>query len=198
MISNWRYLCITLSGLLLFSLSGARMLHAIPPDKGMFLVAAEQLADPRFHERVVLLIQHDAQGTAGLVINRSSRLALTKVLPQDSLVAVEGATLSYGGPVEPEALLALVKVRKHPPEPADEVLGGLYVTGLGVLEDWPDFAAEVIACRAFVGYVGWAPGQLDLEVQKGDWQVVPADEESVFADNGKHLWERLHIKQEQN
>jgi len=166
-------------------------LHAFSPDKGMFLVANEHLADPRFRDRVILLIQHDTQGTAGLVVNRSSRLALAKILSQGSKLAVPGVTLSYGGPVEPQTLLALVKVRNHPPEPAEEVLDGLYVTGLGVLDEWPDFANEVVAYRAFVGYTGWAPGQLNAEIQRGDWHVIPVDEENIFAGDGVQLLERL-------
>ena len=174
-----------------FSGLGHNHLHAFSPDKGMLLVANQQLADPRFRDRVILLIQHDIQGTAGLVINRPSRLSLAKILPQGSRLVGQGKTLSYGGPVEPQTLLALVKVRNHPPEPADEVIDGLYVTGLGVLDEWPDFADEVVAYRAFVGYTGWAHGQLNVEIQRGDWHVVPADEESIFAGDGVQLWERL-------
>ncbi len=190
MTLSCRYLWIFL---LTFCLSvlGHNELHAFLPDKGMFLVANEQLADPRFRDRVILLIQHDTQGTAGLVVNRTSRLSLAAVLPEGSKLAGPGMTLSYGGPVEPQTLLALVKVRNNPPEPADEIIDGLYVTGVGVLDEWPDFADEVVNYRAFVGYTGWAAGQLDAEMQRGDWHVMPADEESVFAGEGVQLWERL-------
>lgn len=178
--------------LLLLSFAGATRLYALAPARGMFLVAAEQIADPRFHERVILLIQHDAEGSAGLVVNRTSRLALAKILPPGSRLSGAGVALAYGGPVEPQALLALVKVRNRPPEPADEVLGELYVTGVGVLEEWPDFAEEVETYRAFTGYTGWAPGQLQLEVQRGDWLLAPADVESVFKGDHGQLWSRLH------
>jgi putative transcriptional regulator len=116
---------------------------------------------------------------------------VASVLPEGSKLARLGLTLSYGGPVEPETLLALVKVRNYPPEPADEVIDGVYVTGMGVLDEWPDFADEVVDYRAFVGYAGWAPGQLDVEMQRGGWHVMPADEESVFTGDGMELWERL-------
>jgi len=190
MTLNYRHLGLFFL-VLCFSVVSQGQLYGFAPDKGMLLIANEQLTDPRFRDRVILLIQHDIQGTAGLVVNRTSRLSLTTVLPQGSKLAEEGMTLSYGGPVEPQTLLALVKVRNHPPEPADEIIDGLYVTGLGVLEEWPDFADEVVDYRAFVGYTGWAPGQLDTEMQRGDWQVLPADEESVFAGDGVQLWKRL-------
>jgi putative transcriptional regulator len=157
----------------------------------MFLVAHENLSDPRFRDRVILLIQHDIHGSAGLVVNRTSRLSLSTILPEGSKLAGPGVTLSYGGPVEPKTLLALVKVRNNPPEPADEIVANLYVTGVGVLDEWSEFSAEVIDYRAFAGYTGWAPGQLDVEMQRGDWLVLPADEESIFSGDGEQLWERL-------
>jgi putative transcriptional regulator len=157
----------------------------------MFLVADKQLNDPRFRDGVILLIQHNAQGSAGLVVNRGSRLSLATILPEDSRLLGGKSTLSYGGPVEPNTLLALVKVRNHPPEPADEVVEGLYVTGVGVLDEWPDFATEVVGYRTFVGYTGWAAGQLNKEIERGDWFVLPADAESVLAGAQEQLWERL-------
>ena len=190
MIQICRYLSISLLALCLAVVAQSQ-LYAFAPDKGMLLIANEQLTDPRFRDRVILLIQHDTQGTAGLVVNRTSRLSLTKVLPQGSKLAKEEMTLSYGGPVEPQTLLALVKVRNNPPEPADEIMENLYVTGLGVLDEWLGFADEVVAYRAFVGYTGWAPGQLSAEMQRGDWHVLPADEKSIFAGDGVQLWKRL-------
>ena len=191
MTQHCRYLHFCLLTLLFASVILSENLYAFTPDKGMLLVANEQLPDPRFRDRVILLIQHDTQGTAGLVVNRSSRLPLSTVLPEGSRVAQQGMTLSYGGPVEPQTLLALVMVRNYPPEPADEIIDGVYVTGVGVLDEWQDFADEVVKYRAFVGYTGWAPGQLDAEMQRGDWHVMRADEQSVFTGEGVQLWERL-------
>jgi putative transcriptional regulator len=177
--------------ILLGLLATANVLCAATPGKGMFLVADKQLNDPRFRDGVILLIQHNAQGSAGLVVNRGSRLSLATILPEDSRLLGGKSTLSYGGPVEPNTLLALVKVRNHPPEPADEVVEGLYVTGVGVLDEWPDFATEVVGYRTFVGYTGWAAGQLNKEIERGDWFVLPADAESVLAGAQEQLWERL-------
>ena len=191
MIQRCRYLHYCLLALLFASMVMSDNLYAFTPDKGMFLVANEQITDPRFRDRVILLIRHDTQGTAGLVVNRSSRLPLATILSEGSKLAGQGMTLSYGGPVEPQTLLALVTVRNHPPEPADEVLDGVFVTGVGVLDEWQDFSDEVVKYRAFVGYTGWAPGQLDIEMQRGDWHVMPADEQSVFAGDGLQIWERL-------
>ena len=182
-----RCCCLTL----LVLLAMTNVLHATTPEKGMFLVADEQLKDPRFRNGVILLIQHNEQGSAGLVVNRGSRLSLSAILPKDSSLTGDGRTLSYGGPVDPNTLLALVKVRKYPPEPADEVVEGLYVTGVGVLDEWTDFSAEVVSYRTFVGYTGWAAGQLGAEIQRGDWSVLQADAASVLTGDQGQLWKRL-------
>ncbi len=189
-MTRLKYLSLGL--LLLAFVVGPGVAHALMPAKGTFLVADEQLPDPRFRDRVILLIQHDDHGSAGLIVNRPSRLPLASVLPKGSKLAKQRVTLSYGGPVEPKTLLALVKIRNNPPEPADEVMDSLYVTGAVVLDEWPDFSGEVVDYRVFVGYTGWATGQLEAEMQRGDWHVVSADEQSVFSGEGLPLWERLH------
>ena len=186
-----RLTCLSLGLLLLVFAVGPGIAHALMPAKGTFLVADEQLPDPRFRDRVILLIQHDSQGSAGLIVNRTSRLPLAAVLPEGSKLAGPGVKLSYGGPVEPKTLLALVKVRNNPPEPADEIIDSLFVTGVGVLDEWTDFSDEVVDYRAFVGYTGWAAGQLEVEMKRGDWHVVLADEQSILTGGGVQLWERL-------
>jgi len=155
-------------------------LFATTLEKGVFLVAKGELNDPRFRGHTILLIQHEARGSAGLVVDRVSRLPISSVVREDSQLLRSGDMLSYGGPVEPKTLLALVKVRKHPPEPSDEVFNNLYVTGLDVLDEWPDFQEEALDYRFFSGYAGWAQGQLAAEVERGDWLVVPAEEGKIF------------------
>lgn len=190
MILNARFLCLWLL-MSLMLVATANRLYAYNPGKGVFLVADKKLPDPRFREAVILMIQHDGQGSAGLVVSRASRLPLDKVLPDGSKLAGGGATLSYGGPVESKSLLVLVKVRSHAPAPADEIIKGLYLTGVGALEEWPDFDNEVVSYRTFVGYAGWAPGQLDEEIRRGGWHLLPSDVESVLAGAEGGLWERL-------
>lgn len=177
--------------ILLVLLTATNILHAGTPEKGVFLVANEQLKDPRFRNGVILLIRHNAQGSAGLVVNRGSRLPLSAILPKDSGLTGNGSTLSYGGPVEQNVLLALFKVRSHPPEHAEEVLDGLYVTGVEVLDEWTDFSDEIVSYRAFLGYTGWAAGQLEAEIKRGDWSVLEADAESVLEGEHGQLWMRL-------
>lgn len=158
---------------------------------GMFLLAEETIRDPRFRGGVVLLVQDDQEGSAGLVINRISRLPLSAVLPEASSLAGHGVMLSYGGPVEPQSLLALVRINGPSPEPADEVLAGLYITGIAVLEDWADAPTPFPEFRAFTGYAGWAPGQLEVELARKDWRIVAGDIQAVFDSDQETQWQKL-------
>ena len=185
----WFFLLVALC-----TLCAPSNLHAYALAKGMFLVADEGMLDPRFKARVILLIQHDASGSTGLIVNRSSRLPLSAVLPKDSQLDLQGRSLSYGGPVQPDTLLALVKVRENPPQPAEKILANLYLTGIGILDLWPDFDNEVVDYRAFSGYTGWAPGQLNQEMQLGSWHLLPADEDSIFTGRDEMLWEKLNSR----
>lgn len=173
--------CLYLLFVAIIGLVCSGSLHAATPQKGDFLVADKDIADPRFRDRTIFLIQHDAKGSAGLVIDRPSRLPVASVLGEDSKLSAQKALLSYGGPVEPKTILALVKVKNHPPEPSDEVLPSLYVTGAFVLDEWPEFDEETVAYRVFAGYAGWAPGQLEAELKREDWRIEPSDEEALFA-----------------
>jgi len=161
-------------------------------EAGMLLVAREKVRDPRFHETVVLVLQHDLRGTVGLIINRSSRLSLAEAIPDLPGLTVAG-TLSYGGPVAPDAVMALITVGEgeKPPEPALKVVGSLYVTGIEALANWLTAERAGTPCRVFLGHAGWAPGQLKKEMMGDAWQLFPADEKVPFTGNLEELWQEL-------
>lgn len=180
MTHGCRFALGCLAVLLLCGVPEGLVAAGLTPQAGVFLVANEEVHDSRFRGGVILLVQHDFHGSAGLIINRSSRLPLTAVLPESSILAEQGRVLSYGGPVEPQTLLALVRVKGTPPDPADEVLEDVFVMGITVLEDWPDPPQPFPEFRVFTGYAGWAPGQLAAELVRGDWRVLPGDAGAVF------------------
>ena len=163
--------------------------RAAQPEAGDLLVARDHLPDPRFNRTVVLLLQHGPQGTAGLVINRPTRLGLAEALPE--LPALAAATLSYGGPVAPRVMMVLVKTTDHPPEPAQKLLDAVYLTGPDQLADWLGEGRPECTYRVFAGYAGWAPDQLAGELARGDWQVLRATGQLLFAADPGGLWSHL-------
>jgi len=176
---------------------GAVPVVAAPPslEPGLLLVARAALPDPRFHEAVVLVVQHGSQGTAGLILNRPSRLTLSEVFPALPVLAGADNKLSYGGPVAPRTFMVLVKAAGTPPQPAQRVLDTVYLTGTAQLAAWLDSEPPGAVYRVFAGYVGWAPEQLAGETARGDWQVLPGDGQVLFLTDLGGLWNELAHRQ---
>ncbi|PLX82221.1 MAG: hypothetical protein C0614_06245 [Desulfuromonas sp.] len=182
---------VFLLGLVLSGSAGIASAKEADLQVGSFLVARESLPDPRFNKSVILLIQHDEAGSGGLIVNRPSRLQVAAVLGEREQLQNVRGLLSYGGPVAEQALLALVKVMEPTPAPSAKIFDDLYVTDVTKLLPWLEQEGETLQYRIFRGYTGWAPGQLEREIARGDWWVEPADAGSVFAGNVKELWWRL-------
>lgn len=156
--------------------------------KGVLLVASPSLNDPNFHQTVLLLVKHGSEGTLGLILNRSTNVLLSQALP--NLTALKGThhRLFAGGPVEPTRLLLLFRLKK-PPADARPVIDGLYVGGTpALLERVLTEAKPTEVFRAFAGYAGWAPGQLEFEMLQGAWGVLPLEGIDIFGKDPAALW----------
>ena len=161
---------------------------------GRLLVATESMGDPRFARTVIFMALHDADGALGLVVNRPigdiTFKALFEELRLDPAPAEGSGTLRafYGGPVEPERGFVL--------HSRDVVLDESLVAGELALTTEPAMLRALAAHNgpehslfAF-GYAGWSAGQLESEIARGDWIVVPADSALVFADDPTATWAR--------
>jgi putative transcriptional regulator len=160
------------------------------PAIGRFLVANRQVAG-FFGESVIVLVDHGTHGSLGLIVNRPVELTLDELLPDVERARGHGEHAWLGGPVATDQLLFLIRAQQ-PPRDAALVLDGLFVSGhretlLGLLSG-PGPGVEF---RVYVGYAGWAPGQLASEVARGDWTVAPGDAAAVFARDPSGLWEKL-------
>lgn len=152
---------------------------------GRLLVALPVLDDPNFSRSVVLVIEHDADGALGLVLNRPTTTPIEDVLQGWSLLAAEPANLYGGGPVEPQAVVGLAV--------ADPLASaGVAITGrirtVDPTDDPMTLAGEVERARIFAGYAGWAPGQLEDELAQQAWLVVDAEADDVVSDRPAELW----------
>jgi putative transcriptional regulator len=156
--------------------------------KGVLLVASPSLVDPNFRHTVLLILKHGPEGTAGLILNRSTDVLLSEVLPD--LIALKGTShrLFVGGPVQPTQLLMLFRLT-HPPVDAQQVFDGVYVGGTqALLERTVTKPKPTETFRAFVGFAGWAPGQLEFEMHQGSWGVLPPDSFNLFDKDPAALW----------
>ncbi len=166
----------------------------LEPGRGKLLVAGPALLDPNFARSVVLLLETGAGGAVGVILNRPSRVGVAEILPRVAELERREDRLFVGGPVEPEQIVLLVRTAEAPPH-AFRVLTDVYVTSsLDALRRAA--AASGVRFRLFAGYAGWAAGQLEAEIARGDWLVRRARADDVFSPEPKRLW-KLLIEPEQ-
>ncbi|MBM3564755.1 MAG: YqgE/AlgH family protein [Alphaproteobacteria bacterium] len=160
---------------------------------GQMLVAAPSIKDPRFQKSVIFMIGHDAAGAFGLIVNRPVGSGTLKNFLKG--LGMEGGdkggplALHYGGPVEGELGFVL-----H----TDDVLGAESRAVAGGYAWSP--APEVLQAASegrgprrllfALGYSGWGPGQLEGEIERGDWLIAPADEAAIFEIKNDDAWDK--------
>jgi putative transcriptional regulator len=151
--------------------------------RGQLLIAGPTLLDPNFWRTVVLVVEHNEEGALGLVLNRPSETVVSDAVPElDELI--DGDELLYiGGPVQPAAVVVLARFE----DPSDSAL--IAFDDVGVLgSNDPTESGGVIEGRAFVGHAGWGSGQLESEIERGDWILEPAGRSDSFSESPRDLW----------
>jgi putative transcriptional regulator len=164
---------------------------------GRLLVATPALTDPNFDRAVVLLLDHDEEGTLGVVLNRPTPVDVESVLEPWAELAGVPAVVFQGGPVALDSALALAVVPGD--QPIEELLGWRRVhgaIGLVDLEAPPELlASELGSLRVFAGYAGWGPGQLEDELLEGAWYVVESEPGDVSVPDPGRLWRSVLRRQ---
>jgi putative transcriptional regulator len=156
------------------------------PTTGKLLIAEPFLKDPNFMRTVILICEHQDDGSFGFVLNRSFNSTLDELVPD-----LEGLSLPvlYGGPVQMDTIHFL---HQYP----EEIPGSYKVT-----EDvyWGgDFnmAVELLRkgildrerIRFFIGYSGWTNGQLNDELKEKSWLMTNSTSNLIFHSNLQELW----------
>lgn len=161
--------------------------------RGHILVATSRLKDPNFFKAAVLLVEHNDEGTMGLVINRPSSVSVQSALAGHFELDEDTGTVYLGGPVETSALFILHNAQELDPEETpiirDLFIGSCSDVFESVIRN--SLVDDLIRFRIFSGCAGWSAGQLEEELARGDWFVVRATLENVFAENPYAVWEEL-------
>lgn len=154
--------------------------------KGIFLVATEQLHGSSFQETVILLTHNSPQGATGLTINRPTDILLKEAFPDIRQLAQRNDRLYLGGPVSTNAIFVLVRTDR-PHQAMHLIADDVYFsTGKNAFSRPLDGKS-----RTYAGYAGWAAGQLQNEISRGDWLIVHTDPKIIFADDPSRLWQHL-------
>jgi putative transcriptional regulator len=153
--------------------------------RGNLLVASPSLADPNFRRTVVLIAEHSEEGAMGVVLNRESELEVVDAAPSLAQLVDPGERVHSGGPVQPTAVVIMAEF--DDPDAAATIV----IDDVGFVNAEADFDSlgdSVRRVRVFAGLAGWAPGQLESELERDDWIVEPAVADDVFHDDADALW----------
>ena len=165
--------------------------------KGVFLVADLRLLDPNFSKTIVLITQHGPGGSVGVVVNRPTRTPLSRAFPSIPEFEKRPETLFVGGPVQREAITVLLRT-EPPPQPAFPIFEKVYVAPeMKTLVDLIARGRPEDRFRVYSGYAGWGPGQLQGEVDRGDWRILPGDADLLFQEETGSAWEALFRRSSQ-
>ncbi len=160
------------------------------PGRAVLLIANEEMVDPRFRESVVLVTRHGgSRATVGVIVNKAFDLSLDKVFP-DFRQATQHR-LHYGGPVSQGQIVFLARAA-IPPKDALVLADQLYISSDGnSLRRLIETSTPPNRLRVFDGFASWAPGQLEEEIDRGDWYLLPVDADAVFGEPLADLWQKL-------
>jgi putative transcriptional regulator len=167
---------------------------------GQLLLSMPGIGDPRFERVVIAMCVHDADGALGIVTNQPlDGLSVRELMAQIGIAPGEtpaDAMVMTGGPVEPTRGFVL-----HSPEYSGQ--SSIAVGDRWALTSTVDVLRDIAAGKgprrwlSALGYTGWAPGQLDGEMQRHGWQAAPGESDIIFdtatADRWTAAYDRIGI-----
>jgi putative transcriptional regulator len=159
-------------------------------EDAMLLVAHPAFRDLEYRQTVLLAAPAPNGGHVGVILNRPTKRSLGSLFPEHEPSKKVVEPVFYGGPFSRGALVALVHADQSPGGGSVPLMQNLYLAFRAntidhVIETTPNEA------RYFVGYVGWRPGELKSEIDRGLWSVMNADVETIFRKDTDSLWEEL-------
>ncbi|MDH5400119.1 MAG: YqgE/AlgH family protein [Cyclobacteriaceae bacterium] len=163
--------------------------NKLSPQKGRLLISEPCLPDPNFERTVVLLCEHNQDGSFGFVLNKPSQVLVEDIIPEFKNVKEK---VFIGGPVQQDTFHFIH--RNDQLDGALPIIEGLFWGGN--FEQIKVWATTGAICQTdykfFVGYSGWAEGQLEEELEAGSWIVAESVEaEYIFGDKTEELWREV-------
>jgi putative transcriptional regulator len=145
------------------------------------------MSDENFDRTVVFMLEHTSDGALGVVLNRPAPIEVAQAVPQWAPFVGDPPVVFVGGPVAPGSVLVLARAEREGSSAAfSPVLGGVGVVDASA--DPGSLEIPIVEARLFTGYAGWAPGQLEQELERGGWFVIDASPDDPFARLPDGLW----------
>ena len=158
--------------------------------EAVILIAHPAFRDLEYRQTVLIAAPAPNGGHVGVILNRPTRRSLGSLFPEHEPSKKVADPVYYGGPFSRGALVALVRSDSAPGAGSVLLMKNLYLAFRAntidhVIESTPNEA------RYFVGYVGWRPGELRSEIDRGLWSVQGADLDTIFRKDTEGLWDEL-------
>jgi putative transcriptional regulator len=188
-----RYVAGALCALLLFS-GSSRPGPAgdAQPLTAILLIARDDLPDSSFADSIVLVMNNLAPGPVGIIINRPTAVPVSRLFPDLKRLAQVRDKVYFGGPVDLESVWFLFRAAT-PPEHAIQVCDGVNLSAdRRLLLQLLGRSKPMDGLRIFLGHAGWAPGQLEAEIERRDWTSKRAEMEVIFSGKSEHPWPPTH------
>jgi putative transcriptional regulator len=145
------------------------------------------MSDENIDRTVVFMLEHSSDGALGVVLNRPAPIEVARAVPQWAPFVGDPAVVFVGGPVAPGSVLVLARAeRAEESEDFSPVLGAVGL--VDATADPGGLEVPIVEARLFTGYAGWAPGQLERELEGGGWFVIDADPDDPFVRSPDGLW----------
>ena len=174
--------------LLLFAASWPTSAGDSKPLTAILLIARGGLPDSNFADSIVLVMNNLGPAPVGIIVNRPTRIGVAELFPDLERLAGLKDKIHFGGPVEFDSVWFLFRAAKAP-EHAIQAVDGVYLSASReLLLKLLDRERPMAGLRIFVGHSGWAPGQLEAEIARGDWSLKRADADAIFSGKSQHPW----------
>jgi putative transcriptional regulator len=174
---------------LLFHASWARSAADTQPLTAVLITARAELSDDNFADSAVLVLNNLGPAPIGLITNRPTKFPVLHLFPdlQRHLAQVHDK-IYFGGPVEVQTVWFLLRASKAP-EDAIKAFDDVYISAsrellLRLLRR----NKPMDGLRIFIGHAGWAPGQLEAEIARGEWALARANSDAIFSGKSDHPW----------
>jgi putative transcriptional regulator len=178
-----------LCALLLVSGSSWSALGGDPkPANAILIVARDHLPDSNFADSIVLVMNNLGSGPVGIIINRPMPIPVSRLFPDIERLARVHDKVYFGGPVDFGSVWFLFRAAT-PPEHAIQACDGVYLSAdRELLLQLLGRNKPMDSLRIFLGHAGWAPGQLEAEIERHDGTSKRAEMDAIFSGKSEHPW----------
>jgi putative transcriptional regulator len=175
----------------LLLLSGSSRPASTADDKpltAILIVARNALPDSMFADSIVLVMNNLGPAPVGIIINRPTPMSVPGLFPDLKRLAQVRDKVYFGGPVDFGSVWFVFRAAK-PPEHAIQILDNVYLSAdQQLLLQLLGRDKPMDGLRIFVGHAGWAPGQLEAEIDRRDWTLKRAEPDAIFSGRSERPW----------